>query len=168
MKNQFASVLNMGPISQVVGMIPGFNANMIPKGQEKESTDRIKKFLSMMDSMTKDELDCVKPLTESRILRIARGAGANPKELVFLLGEHKKFSKMVEKFGKMNMDDNMDNVSFQSLILGFSSREIHVRQCSSCNLQSTPTCSSNWEVWVTSWRWSKAFKKAGPKAEETP
>ena len=101
----------MGPLNQVVGMIPGFNANMIPKGQEKESTDRIKKFLSMMDSMTKKELDCVEPLTESRILRISRGAGTNPRELVFLLGEHKKFAKMVEKMGKLNMDDNMDNVS---------------------------------------------------------
>jgi len=29
---------------------------------------------------------------------------------MFLLGEHKKFSKMVEKMGKMNLDDNMDNV----------------------------------------------------------
>ncbi len=53
MRDQFASVMNMGPLGQVVGMIPGFNANMIPKGQEKESTDRIKKFLCMMDSMTK-------------------------------------------------------------------------------------------------------------------
>jgi signal recognition particle subunit SRP54 len=52
-------------------MIPGFNANMIPKGQEKESTDRIKKFLCMMDSMTKQELDSTTPLTESRILRIS-------------------------------------------------------------------------------------------------
>jgi signal recognition particle subunit SRP54 len=52
-------------------MIPGFNANMIPKGQEKESTDRIKKFLCLMDSMNKKELDCVVPLTESRILRIS-------------------------------------------------------------------------------------------------
>lgn len=90
-------------------MIPGFNANMIPKGQEKESTDRIKKFMCMMDSMTKDELDCVKPLTESRVVRIAKGSGANPKELLFLLAEHKRFSKMVERMGKMNLDglDNM-------------------------------------------------------------
>jgi signal recognition particle subunit SRP54 len=57
-------------------MIPGFNANMIPKGQEKESTDRIKKFMCMMDSMTKDELDCETELTASRILRVAKGAGA--------------------------------------------------------------------------------------------
>lgn len=32
MRDQFASVLSMGPLNQVVGMIPGFNANMIPKG----------------------------------------------------------------------------------------------------------------------------------------
>ena len=51
MRDQFASVLNMGPLNQVVGMIPGFSADMIPKGQEKQSTDRIKKFLSMMDPL---------------------------------------------------------------------------------------------------------------------
>lgn len=88
MRDQFGSVLNMGSLSNVVGMIPGFNADMIPKGQEKASTDRIKKFMCMMDSMTKDELDCIKPLDESRVLRICKGSGANPKELLFLLGEH--------------------------------------------------------------------------------
>ena len=94
----------MGPLNQVVGMIPGFNANMIPKGAEKDSTDRIKKFLYMMDSMTKEELDCVKPITEDRCKRISVGAGTNPKELLFLLAEHKRFSKMVERMGKMNLD----------------------------------------------------------------
>ena len=108
MRDQFASVMNMGPLNQVVGMIPGFNANMIPKGQEKESTDRIKKFLCMMDSMTKQELDCLTPLTESRILRISQGAGTNPRELLFLLNEHKRFAKMIERMGKMNIDDSMD------------------------------------------------------------
>lgn len=110
MRDQFGSVLNMGSLSNVVGMIPGFNANMIPKGQEKASTDRIKKFMCMMDSMTKDELDCIKPLDESRVLRISKGAGTHPKELLFLLGEHKRFSKMVAKMGNMNLDglDNMD------------------------------------------------------------
>ena len=90
-------------------MIPGFNANMIPKGQEKASTDRIKKFMCMMDSMTKEELDCVKPLTEKRVMRITRGAGASPQELMFLLAEHKRFEKMVGRMGKMNLDglDNM-------------------------------------------------------------
>ena len=49
-----------------------------------------------MESMTKDELDCVKPLDEKRIKRIARGAGVHPAEIHFLLGEHKKMSSMVK------------------------------------------------------------------------
>lgn len=43
---------------------------------------------------------------------------------MFLLGEHKKFSKMVEKMGKMNLDDNMDNVSQFASVIFFSSNEI--------------------------------------------
>jgi signal recognition particle subunit SRP54 len=61
----------MGPLNQVVGMIPGFNANMIPQGSEKDSTARIKKFLCIMDSMTKKELDGVDQITEQRLLRIS-------------------------------------------------------------------------------------------------
>lgn len=61
----------MGSLSQVVSMIPGLNANLIPKGKEKEGIARVKRFLCMMDSMTNDELDCNKPLTEARMTRIA-------------------------------------------------------------------------------------------------
>jgi signal recognition particle subunit SRP54 len=102
-------------------MIPGFNANMIPKGQEKESTDRIKKFMCMMDSMTKEELDCTKTLNETRVMRISRGSGANPKELLFLLAEHKRFAKMVERMGKMNLDglENSAEVRNKFLLMKF-------------------------------------------------
>jgi len=100
----------MGPLSNVVGMIPGFNANMIPKGQEKESTDRIKKFLYMMDSMTAKELDCIEPLTQARVIRVAQGAGANPREVLFLLSEHKRFASMVGKMGKMTADLEDPNI----------------------------------------------------------
>lgn len=57
MRDQFSSVLSMGSLNQVVSMIPGLNANMLPKGREKEGTARIKRFLCMMDSMTEEELD---------------------------------------------------------------------------------------------------------------
>ena len=63
----------------------------------------------MMDSMTKDELDGVKPITESRVVRICRGSGHQPKELLMLLGEHARFEKMVGRMGKMGLD-NMDNM----------------------------------------------------------
>lgn len=72
-------------------MIPGLNANLIPKGKEKEGTARVKRFLCMMDSMTNDELDCIKPLNETRIARIAQGSGTKTEEVNFLIEEYKKF-----------------------------------------------------------------------------
>jgi signal recognition particle subunit SRP54 len=93
----------MGSISKVVGMIPGLSSNLIPKGKEKESTDRIKKFMCIMDSMTDKELDCEVEVNESRLFRIARGAGAHPREVQYLLEEHKRFAKMVESMGKMGL-----------------------------------------------------------------
>jgi signal recognition particle subunit SRP54 len=98
----------MGPLGQVVGMIPGLNANMIPKGREKEGTARIKRFLCMMDSMTNEELDGVQQLTDARMVRIARGSGTRPEEVAFLLEEYKKFQKMVEKMGKLKLNDTKD------------------------------------------------------------
>ena len=103
MRDQFQTVLNMGPLGQVASMIPGLNANLIPKGKEKEGTDRVKRFLFMMDSMTKDELDSVVPLTEARINRIAQGSGTRPEEIQFLLEQHKQFEKMVGNIGKMGL-----------------------------------------------------------------
>ena len=94
-------MLNIVPLSQVVGMIPGLNANLIPKGKEKEGTDRVKRFLFMMDSMTKAELDSEEPLTEARIARVAQGSGTKVEEVNFLLEEYKKFQKMVGNMSKM-------------------------------------------------------------------
>jgi len=66
-------------------MIPGLNSNLITKDKEKESAAKIQRFLTAMDSMTKDELDSIKPLDDNRIKRIARGAGVHPSEVNFLI-----------------------------------------------------------------------------------
>lgn len=116
MRDQFSSVLSMGPLNQVVSMIPGLNQNMIPKGREKEGTARIKRFLCMMDSMTEEELSATheKPFTEnSRIIRIARGSGTHPQEVVLLIQEYIKFKNMVEKFGEMGLNNMTDMKQLQ-------------------------------------------------------
>lgn len=35
-------------------MLPGFSAEMMPKGREKESQAKIKRYMTMMDSMTNE------------------------------------------------------------------------------------------------------------------
>ena len=59
------------------------------QGRENESQARIRKFMTLMDSMTEKELDenNIKVLQEpSRIERIARGAGRHPNDMLELLG----------------------------------------------------------------------------------
>ncbi|KAF3795349.1 Signal recognition particle protein 2 [Nymphaea thermarum] len=99
MYEQFQNILKMGPIGQVFSMIPGFSAELMPKGREKESQARIKRFMTMMDSMTNEELDSTNPklMNESRMLRIARGSGRNIREVMDMLEEYKRLAKIWSK-----------------------------------------------------------------------
>ena len=82
------------------------------KDKEKESTAKIQRFLTAMDSMTKEELDLEKPLDESRMKRISRGSGVHVAEIQFLLAQHAQMEKMVKSVGNLqNMGENMQNVS---------------------------------------------------------
>lgn len=115
MYKQFQRVMNIGPLGKVMGMIPGMPEYLMPKGQgDDESTNRLKKFLYMMDSMTDKELDGkvdfsdykdidASPATKSRIRRIATGSGTHPKEVQMLLQVHKQFEGMINKMGKSGM-----------------------------------------------------------------
>lgn len=40
-----------------MGMLPGFGADMMPQGAEQEGQRRLKRQMTIMDSMTNDELD---------------------------------------------------------------------------------------------------------------
>ncbi len=110
MREQYSSVLKMGPLDKVVGMIPGFSNMMMPQGKEKEAGNKIKKYLCMMDSMTNDELDKKKKIDEGRMKRIARGSGCLPEEVAFMVEEYNKFSKMVEKMPKLAKGKDMTNL----------------------------------------------------------
>lgn len=116
MYSQFQRVMNMGPLGKVMGMIPGMPDYLMPKGSsgDDESTNRLKKFLYMMDSMTDKELDGkvdfsdyndidASPATKSRIRRIAAGSGTHPKEVQMMLQVHKQFESMINKMGKSGM-----------------------------------------------------------------
>ena len=97
---QFANIQKMGPMSSVMSMIPGFGNDVMPKGQEKQSQAKIKRMMCLMDSMTDEELDCceLKKLQDPRRMeRWGRGAGGGPGDVVELIEEYKRLSKMMSK-----------------------------------------------------------------------
>lgn len=108
MYDQFQNVFKMGSLTKVMSMIPGFGFgnNLINKGTEKEGIDRIKKYMVIMDSMTSEELDGIKPLNESRYLRIVRGSGTKMQDIRELMEQYKILQKMVSKMGKLGLKDN--------------------------------------------------------------
>lgn len=110
MYKQFQSVMKLGSMDKVMGMIPGMPDYLIPKNGDDESTQRLRKFMYMMDSMNNAELDGKvdlhkknDPSVEKRIRRIAAGSGTHPLEVKMLLQTHKQFEGMVSKMGKSGL-----------------------------------------------------------------
>ena len=81
-------VMQMGNIGQLASMIPGLDSNLFTKDREKESTEKMQRMLSSLDSMTKAEIDCEVELDEKRIRRVARGAGVHITEVKFMLQQY--------------------------------------------------------------------------------
>uniref|UniRef100_A0A7S1TR72 Signal recognition particle 54 kDa protein n=1 Tax=Phaeomonas parva TaxID=124430 RepID=A0A7S1TR72_9STRA len=109
MYEQFQSVMKLGPIGKVMGMLPGMPSHLLGGGGPggDQSTERVKRFMTMMDSMTDAELDgqMDKDLenSPSRIERIAYGSGSHPLEVQMLLRTHKQFEGVVKKMGKSSL-----------------------------------------------------------------
>ncbi|GMN49986.1 hypothetical protein TIFTF001_019151 [Ficus carica] len=97
MYEQFQNILKMGPISQVFSMLPGFSAELMPKGREKESQAKIKRYMTMMDSMTNEGNSNPKLMNESRMMRIAIGSGRHIREVMEMLEEYKRLAKIWSK-----------------------------------------------------------------------
>ncbi|KAG2627068.1 signal recognition particle 54 kDa protein 2-like [Panicum virgatum] len=101
----FQNLQNMGSLGQLFSMIPGLPAQFIEKGKEKEGQAKIKRYMTIMDSMTEKELDNTYPklMNESRMKRIARGSGRPVNEVVDVLEEHKRIAKMWSKLPFQNI-----------------------------------------------------------------
>ena len=79
MYEQFQNVMKMGPFSQLMGMIPGSVKDFMSKGTEQESMARLKRIMTIMDSMNDSELDNrdgAKLFSKQpgRIIRVAQGS----------------------------------------------------------------------------------------------
>merc|ERR1739845_56455 len=107
MYEQLQYVTKLSSLGKVMSMIPGMNTDQLPAGYEKHGVQRIKRFMTIMDSMTDEELDCKKgkelEKDHGRILRVAKGSGNHPVAVVELIQEHKRFEKMVGKMGKAGL-----------------------------------------------------------------
>jgi len=94
---QMQAMRKMGPLSKVMGMLPGMGNLNIPKEALEVQEEKLKQWKFIMDSMTRSELeDPEEVLNPSRIERIARGSGQSASEVRALVKQYKQSKKMVK------------------------------------------------------------------------
>ncbi len=108
MRNQMNAMNKMGPLDQVLDMIPGFGGGIkdqLPEDAMDMTQDRLRDFEVIMDSMTEAELEHPRAIGQSQIERIARGAGKDEETVRELLEQHKMMSQMMKQFQGMGDGD---------------------------------------------------------------
>ncbi|ORX56448.1 signal recognition particle protein [Hesseltinella vesiculosa] len=101
MYEQFQQISKMGPLSKLMGAIPGMPADLMA-GSEEEGSKRIKRMMCIMDSMNDKELDSDAKIfleNRTRIVRVARGSGTSVHEVEEILNQYQKFAEMVKTMG---------------------------------------------------------------------
>ena len=103
MCKQMEAINKMGPLKQIMQMLPLGGLGMDLSDQEYQVTkDRLEKYRVIMSSMTEAELEDPKIITASRIKRISRGSGTQPELVRELLKSHKAMQKALKGMRGMN------------------------------------------------------------------
>lgn len=98
--DQLEQMKNLGPLDQILGMMPGVNSKAL-KGlnvDEKE-IDRIE---AIIKSMTKQERESPEIINSGRRKRIALGSGTSVQDVNKLLKQFKETKKMMKRFSDMS------------------------------------------------------------------
>jgi signal recognition particle subunit SRP54 len=96
--DQMEAMQKMGPLSQVMNMIPGMGG-AVPKDAIKGQEKKMNIWKYIMDSCTQEEKDNPELLNSSRVERIAKGSGRNEREVRELIKQWKMMKKMMRSMG---------------------------------------------------------------------
>ena len=101
--DQLKMVRKMGPLTSILGMIPGFAGHQLQnmKVDERE-LDRIQ---AMILSMTPEERRRPELIKGSRRLRIARGSGTNVQQVNRLVKQFGQMRKVMRQVGRGKIPD---------------------------------------------------------------
>ncbi len=103
--DQLAQVRKMGPIGQILGMLPGGMSQMAQEVDPQEAEVQLKKTEAIINSMTVEERQKPKVLNASRRRRIARGSGTRVQDVNQLIKQHRQMRTMMKRIKKSGLGD---------------------------------------------------------------
>ncbi len=115
MRKQMNAMNRMGPLDQVMDMIPGMGGGLmdqLPDDAMDITEERMRDFDVIMDSMTEEELENPRVVGASRTGRIARGSGKPEERVRELLEQHRMMERTIKQFQGMG-DADMERMMQQ-------------------------------------------------------
>ena len=102
---QSKSMSHIGGFEKIKSLIPGLGKAKIPEGTIEKQETKISKWQHIIKSMTKEEKEAPEIFEKenSRVARVAQGAGVNNSDVRGLLKQYKMLKEML-KGGMENMD----------------------------------------------------------------
>ncbi len=97
---QLRSIRRMGPMKQLLGLLPGVGSMLKDVEIDDKQLDRLE---GIVNSMTKRERDDIKVLNKSRIKRVASGSGTQPADVNKLTKQFEMVQKMTKQMSGSGM-----------------------------------------------------------------
>ena len=103
---QLRSIKKMGPVAQLVEMLPGMSqlAGRLPEGVEEK---QLKKVEAIILAMTPEERHNPNIIGGSRRRRIARGSGLKPQDINQLLNQFQQMQKLMKMGARGKLPRNL-------------------------------------------------------------
>ena len=116
MYKQLEAVQKMGPLKQVMSMLPLGGAKL-PEGALDDAGAKMKHFRIIMDSMTPEELEEPSLINTSRMMRVAKGSGTSVDDVRDLMKYYKMMQKTLKGFkgNRMMMGKMMKQMQKQGM-----------------------------------------------------
>lgn len=99
-RNQLKQVTKLGPLEQVLGMLPGVG-QALASGQMQVDEKRLGRMEAILSSMTMDERRRPDIIKNSRRKRIAAGSGTSTREVNEVLKQFRQMKAMFAQFSEM-------------------------------------------------------------------
>lgn len=104
---QMQQIKKMGPLNQVLGMLPGMNNKALKDLNTDESEKQFGRTAAIIQSMTKGERNNPGILNASRRVRIAKGSGTTVTDVNRLLKQFDDMKKLMKSFSGGNANKLM-------------------------------------------------------------
>ena len=107
---QFDQVSKLGPLGNVMKMIPGLN-QFAGQINDEAAAQEMKRQKAIIQSMTKEERQDPSILRSTRKNRIAKGSGTSVQEVNKLINSYEKMKQMYKQIAQMQKSGKMPNMN---------------------------------------------------------